>query len=77
MEDGKLQTQLVLSGGDDYELVFTAPQGVRAAVAALASELTLPLSRVGSIQVGEAKLAVLDAQGKPMAIGRGFDHFKP
>jgi thiamine-monophosphate kinase len=77
MEDGKLQTQLVLSGGDDYELVFTAPQGVRAAVAALSSELTLPLSRVGSIQVGEAKLTVLDAQGKPMAIGRGFDHFKP
>jgi thiamine-monophosphate kinase len=75
--DPALQKKCVLAGGDDYELVFTAPQGVRDAIAALSSELHLPLARVGSIQVGEPKLAVLDAQGKPMAIERGFDHFKP
>ncbi len=75
--DLELQKKCVLSGGDDYELVFTAPQGVRDAIAALSSELHLPLARVGSIQVGEPKLAVLDAQGKPMTVERGFDHFKP
>jgi hypothetical protein len=42
----------------------------------LSSELKIPLSRVGSIQVGESKLTVLDVQGKPMAVGRGFDHFR-
>jgi thiamine-monophosphate kinase len=77
MEDEELQARLALSGGDDYELVFTAPQAARAAVAALSSELKLPLARVGSIQVGEPKLAVLDAQGKAMPVGRGFDHFRP
>ena len=77
IQDKELQARLVLSGGDDYELVFTAPQGVRAEVTALSSELKLTLSRVGSIQVGEPRLLVLDSQGRPMAIGHGFDHFQP
>jgi thiamine-monophosphate kinase len=75
--DPGLQKKCVLGGGDDYELVFTAPQGVREAVLALSADLNIPLSRVGSVQVGEPRLTLLDAQGKPMAIERGFDHFKP
>jgi thiamine-monophosphate kinase len=77
VDDLALQKKCVLAGGDDYELVFTAPQGVRGAIAALSSELKVPLARVGSIQVGEPRLTILDAQGKPMAIERGFDHFRP
>lgn len=77
IQDGKLQAQLVLCGGDDYELVFTAPQANRGEVEALSSDLKLALSRVGSIQSGEARLLVLDAQGRPMPVGRGFDHFAP
>ena len=77
IQDKELQARLVLSGGDDYELVFTAPQGVRAEVTALSSELKLTLSRVGSIQVGEPRLLVLDSQGRPMAVAHGFDHFQP
>jgi thiamine-monophosphate kinase len=77
IQDRVLQSRLVLSGGDDYELVFTAPQGVRADIAALSSELKLALSRVGSIQVGEPTLRVLDAHGRPMASDGGFDHFRP
>ena len=77
IRDIELQARLVLSGGDDYELVFTAPQEKRADIAALSSELTLALSRVGSIQVGEPRLLVRDAQGRPMAVDHGFDHFQP
>ena len=77
IRDEKLQAQLVLSGGDDYELVFTAPQASRAEVEALASDLKLALSRVGSVQSGEPRLQVLDARGRPMPVGRGFDHFAP
>ena len=77
IQDKKLQSRLVLSGGDDYELVFTAPQGFRADITALSSELKVALSRVGSIQVGEPRLLVLDSQGRPMAPGHGFDHFQP
>ena len=77
IKDGKLQAELVLCGGDDYELLFTAPQANRAEVAALAADLKLALSRVGSVQGGAPRLQVLDAQGRPMPAGRGFDHFAP
>lgn len=65
----------VLSGGDDYELVFTARQEKRAEVEALSQELGLALSRVGSIQKGEPKLQILGRDGAPVSPGRGFDHF--
>jgi thiamine-monophosphate kinase len=73
--DAALQQRCVLSGGDDYELLFTAPQSARAQIAALSAALGLALSRVGAIQRGEPKLQLLDALGKPMAVARGFDHF--
>ncbi len=71
------QPKQVLSGGDDYEIVFTARQERRAEVEALSKELQLALTRVGSIQQGEAKLQVLDADRKAMRVERGFDHFQP
>jgi len=75
--DGNRQARLVLSGGDDYELVFTAPPARRSELAVLSAELKLPLARVGAIQGSEAKLQVLDGKGKPMQVGRGYDHFAP
>ncbi len=77
IQDEKLQAQLVLCGGDDYELAFTAPQAHRGELAALSAELQLPLARVGAIQGAEAKLQVLDSKGKLMHVGRGYDHFAP
>ena len=77
IQDKELQARLVLCGGDDYELAFTAPQASRGELVALAADLKLPLTRVGSIQGGEARLQVLDDRGRPMPVGRGFDHFAP
>jgi len=45
--------ELALSGGDDYELCFTAPAARRAAVLALAGTMGLALSRIGSTHGGE------------------------
>jgi len=73
--DARLQQRCVLAGGDDYELLFTAPQSARRELEALSASLRLALTRVGSIQPGAATLQLLDALGKPMAAGRGFDHF--
>ena len=70
----ELEHECVLSGGDDYELVFTAPQRERPTLEGLARELALPLARVGEIRAGE-RLSVVDAQGRDIAIPRGFDHF--
>ena len=64
----------VLAGGDDYELVFTAPPDRRLQIDKIAESLGLRLSRVGSIVAG-SDLTVLRA-GEPMILARtGFDHF--
>lgn len=66
---------LALSGGDDYELLFTAPASRRKAVAAAAGLTDTPVTRVGQIEAQEG-LRVVDAQGQRLA-GRfaSFDHF--
>jgi thiamine-monophosphate kinase len=73
--DAELERDCVLSGGDDYELAFTAPPARRGELAALASELGLPLTPIGVVQAGEPRLVVLDARGEPMRYRPGFDHF--
>ncbi|HEY4637101.1 MAG TPA: thiamine-phosphate kinase [Burkholderiales bacterium] len=73
--DAALEQRCVLAGGDDYELLFTAPPAARAAIEALAAPLGLALSRVGSIQAGAPRLQLLDAQGRAMRTTPGFDHF--
>ena len=75
LKNPDLERDCVLSGGDDYELLFTAAPARRADLEALARELGLPLTRIGTIQSGEARLAVLDARGEAMRFKPGFDHF--
>jgi thiamine-monophosphate kinase len=70
-----LERDCVLSGGDDYELLFTAPQGRRAEIEAVATDLGLALTRVGYVQKGDAKMVLLDAHGNAMPVPGGFDHF--
>jgi len=67
---------LALSGGDDYELLFTAAPDRRGDVAAIAAALGLKLSRIGRIDA-ESGLRLVAADGRPMRIhARGFDHFR-
>ena len=77
IDDPELERRCVLSGGDDYELLFTASQGARGEIEALPAEIGLALARVGSIQPGDPKVVVLDAQGRPIRLAPGFDHFAP
>jgi thiamine-monophosphate kinase len=64
-----------LSGGDDYELLFTAPPDRRAALDALARRLDLPLTRIGAIRA-EPGLQLLDETGRELAVCRaGWQHF--
>jgi len=76
VDDAQLEKDCVLSGGDDYELLFTAAQSSRAQVEALGAELGIALTRVGAIQKG-SNLVLLDAAGGVMPCGGGFDHFAP
>ncbi len=75
--DQALAQDCLLGGGDDYELVFTAAPGHHDRIDALARELHLTLTAIGSIRpVGGETLNLEDAQGRAVPIlRRGFDHF--
>lgn len=67
--------EAALAGGDDYELLFTAPPDRRVAITELARELALPLTRIGAMQSGEG-VRVIDADGAEVEVARaGWQHF--
>lgn len=64
-----------LGGGDDYELLFTAPQSVRALIEVAAKEAATPVTRVGRIAEGSV-LHIMDDAGNAVRLTKsGFDHF--
>lgn len=71
----KLLQQCTLAGGDDYELLFTAPPQHRAAVAEAAAQSQTPVTRIGQVEAAPG-LRLLDAQGMPVENRfASFDHF--
>jgi thiamine-monophosphate kinase len=64
-----------LSGGDDYELVFTAPASARGAVEQAGIDSATRVTRIGRIDA-QAGLRIVDASGAPVSQRFGsFDHF--
>ena len=73
--DAATRTALQASGGDDYELCFTAPLEARAGIDAVSTQLGLRITRIGRITAGEGVHPV-DAQSQPWSSRRrGYDHF--
>ncbi len=69
------QRHCVLSGGDDYELLFTAAPDRRADVESAAATADVAVTRIGRIVDGD-QLAVRDAQGRRLPLPwQSFDHF--
>lgn len=71
---GQFPYKFSLAGGDDYELVFTAPPTARAAVQAAAAQVGTPVTRIGRI-TAQPGLRVVNASGQAMARPASFDHF--
>jgi thiamine-monophosphate kinase len=70
-----LQRTCLLTGGDDYELLFTAPGRHREPIEQIGRELALPLTRCGRIEAA-AGLRVRDRDGRAVVVeARAFDHF--
>ena len=66
---------LQASGGDDYELCFTAPADAGADIDAVSARLGLQITRIGRIVAGEGVHPV-DAKSQPWSSPRrGYDHF--
>jgi len=70
-----VQRQCVLAGGDDYELLFTAPPAQREAVLAAGRRAGVALTCCGAIMTRRA-LRIVGATGEELpASWPGFDHF--
>jgi thiamine-monophosphate kinase len=64
-----------LSGGDDYELLFTVSRRHRGRFRAASSLLGTSITRIGVITEGPAVL--IERPGRePQPLGGGFDHFQ-
>ncbi|MFZ4481605.1 MAG: thiamine-phosphate kinase [Rhodoferax sp.] len=64
-----------LAGGDDYELLFTAPVAARALVAKAAQSSQTAVTRIGRIEQAPG-LRLVDADGRALSNSYGsFDHF--
>ncbi|MDP1734904.1 MAG: thiamine-phosphate kinase [Sulfuritalea sp.] len=73
-----LERDCLLAGGDDYELLFTAPASRDKDIAALTDALQLPLTRIGQItSAPPGELLVCDDGGNVITpVQRGYDHFQ-
>jgi len=79
----ELQRLCKLTGGDDYELCFTAAKEKSSQIEELASRLGLALTKIGSITERTEKLIrLIDGQGQELSSSlseqylKSFDHFK-
>jgi thiamine-monophosphate kinase len=70
----------VLTGGDDYEILFTAPPDAVSELAELSRTLDVPITAIGGMRspsIGKpSQVAVLDESLEPLVFDRsGWTHF--
>ncbi len=64
----------LITGGDDYVVLFTAAAQHRAAIEALDTDRTLRISRIGAALAGEG-VTVVDREGAPLPLdAEGYAH---
>jgi thiamine-monophosphate kinase len=69
-----------LTGGDDYEILFTAPAAAHAQIAALARSSGVPITAIGRMvpasAAGHPSVIVRGERGQPLAFAsEGWTHF--
>jgi thiamine-monophosphate kinase len=75
---GEQEWSLALTGGEDYELLFTAPATCRAVVAELAHQCDCAITRIGRIVPQTDGIRVNGPDGTRYLPPRtGHDHFRP
>jgi thiamine-monophosphate kinase len=69
--------QMALCGGEDYELLFTAPPKMREKISSLAHSLNVPITRIGEILAPKEGFYVTKKDGRKYSPSHlGFDHFQ-
>jgi len=66
--------EMALSGGEDYELLFTAGDDI---ITAVKKEVSCPVTVIGEVTAGQAgKIMLLDSKGHKIDLPRkGWEHF--
>ena len=68
--------RLAISGGEDYELLFTVRQSDELRLQRLFQENDLcPITKIGRITPNSEGIVFLDNDGRPSEGFTGFDHF--
>jgi thiamine-monophosphate kinase len=74
-----LAVECLMTGGDDYELCFTAPKENQSAIRQLGQELQVPLTIVGEIiqhKTPKPELIIYGGKGEKIVLEKkGYDHF--
>ncbi len=66
----------LLTGGDDYEVLFTAAPDAAGAVQAAAARAGTPVARIGRMVAGPPEVVLRDADGAVLDVARGgWSHF--
>lgn len=72
--EGKAEAAALCAGGDDYELLFTAPPEAAESLRSAAAAQGVPLTRIGRCQAGEGA-ALLGPDRRPLpALASGYAH---
>ena len=65
---------MALSGGEDYELLFTAPPKMREKISSLALIHKIPITRIGEILPSKRDSESFRRDGTEYSLPSGFDH---
>ncbi len=66
-----------LSGGEDYELLFTAPNEIEGKLSSLSRLFKIPITSIGKILPQKEGLQIIREDGKVYSPSQlGFEHFK-
>lgn len=76
LETDRCETMQLLTGGDDYELVFTVDRDRIDAVKAAAASVDVAITEIGGVKDGAARVSVIGGDGSDLSpeIG-GYRHF--
>jgi thiamine-monophosphate kinase len=76
LEDDKVSMETIVTGGDDYELVFAAPPGLEQFIAQICKETGVDINCIGYCADGEG-VEFVRPDGQVMDFARtGYNHFQ-
>ena len=76
MEKKKFSIEQVVTGGDDYELVFAAPRDYLDRVQQVSNNCGVPVTRIGVVEPGDGVVELIDSNGDLIPVETpGYRHF--